>query len=298
MEPCSPLRAFTECFNPAAGWEQSRFFGAWMGERCRWQPARGARFVCGFCTASSKCSQQSEMNLQPLEGRNFPHYDFVPVALHRVVCSLPQCPALPAHTLKNQESQLWGVVKPIQLWGAWKTWVKQWPNLYIYPISMNGGSNGFHPWFSKASKGEKSPLTHKSPPAHRGLHMPRGRRDHGLEPSTGTVLAVMNPDSCEREQWNDVSTMRVRIQALCKVPFLQEDRDFQDLCKEPRGCGGTAACSTGSASANPAQWIRGSPLQGPALRQQRGFNESTKVKTGVFLLLKISGRLWLFRLLF
>lgn len=129
---------------------------------------------------------------------------------------------------------------------------------------MNGGSNGFHPWFSKALKGEKSPPTPKTPPVPPlmkvvlRLHIPRSRQDHGLEPSTGIVLAVMSPDSCESEQWNDVSTMRVRIQVLSKVPFLQEDRDFQDLCKQPwgltwgkRACGATATCSTAGASANP-----------------------------------------------
>lgn len=91
--------------------------------------------------------------------------------------------------------------------------------------------------------------------------------------------------------------MRVRTQALCKVPLLQEEGDLQGLCKEPRGCGGTGP-AWAVPQLIPAQGIHGSPLLGPALRHQSGFNESTKVKTGGFLLLKISGRLWLFRLLF
>lgn len=69
-----------------------------MGEKCRWQPAGEARFVCGFCTAPFRRSQESEINLKPLEGKNLSHYDFGPIALHRVVCSLPWCPALAAHT--------------------------------------------------------------------------------------------------------------------------------------------------------------------------------------------------------
>lgn len=124
-------------------------------------------------------------------------------------------------------------------------------------------------------KGGKSPPTPKTPPAPPVMKVVLrlcilgSRQDHGLELNTGIVLAVMNPDSfCESEQWNDVSTMRVKFQALCKFPFLQEDKDFQDLCKQPwglswgkQGCGGTAASSTGSASANPCtvySWLSSS----------------------------------------
>lgn len=110
------------------------------------------------------------MNLKPLEGRNLPHYDFGPIALHRVVCSLPQYPALAAHTWSTKEAGIPDVrsclthtvvrcmenvsktmTKPIYL-SCLNEWWKQW----VPPLAF------------KTIKWRKNPPTPQTPPAHQG----------------------------------------------------------------------------------------------------------------------------------
>lgn len=66
-------------------------------------------------------------------------------------------------------------------------------------------------------------------------------------------------------------------------PFPAERQGFPGPVQGAPGLWWYTASSPGSASANPwPVFIHGSPLLGPAPRQHSGFNESTKVKIGVF----------------